>query len=120
MECEHECNICVRINCGLETKHEFIYFGEDIVCNNCGLEKVPIITPERVSFDKKERPKDNELATIKDRTNLRLDPVVTSTSYEMYQNCCENKIDRSKMRTVILCVCICMANKWELDRYNTS
>ena len=62
-----------------------------------------------MSFYRKEKPKQNDLATIKEQTELWLDPDKISTAYEIYQEVFGNKIYRSKMQTVILCVCICMA-----------
>jgi len=62
-----------------------------------------------MSFNRKERPKQNDLTTIKGLTDLWLEPDVTSTMYEMYQKVFENKIYHSKKQKVILCMCICMA-----------
>jgi transcription initiation factor TFIIIB Brf1 subunit/transcription initiation factor TFIIB len=104
MECDHK-----FVECGLETKHEFGCIQEYIVCINCGLERDPIITHKRVPFYTKEKPKQNDLTTVKELTDLWLDPDVTSTAYEMYQQVFENKIYRSKMRKAILCACICLA-----------
>jgi hypothetical protein len=107
MKCDHKFDECVCINCGLKTEHEFGCIEEYIVCINCGLERDPIRTPERVSFYKKERPKQSDLTAIKQLTDLWLDPDVLSTAYEMYQKVFENKIYWSKMQKVILCVCVC-------------
>jgi len=94
----------------MECKHKFGYFEENIVCFNCGLERDPIVTSESVSFYTKEKPKQNDLAIMQELTDLWLDPDVTSTAYEMYQQVVENKIYRYKMRKSILCVCICKAH----------
>ena len=91
----------------LECKHKF---DGERVCIKCALEGDPILIP-RISFlfYKKKRPKQNDMETIKDLTDLCLDPDVTSAAYEMYQQVMENKIYQSKMRKIILCACVCIA-----------
>jgi hypothetical protein len=52
----------------------------------------------------------NDMATIKYLEDVWLDPDVTLSVYEMYQEATEKKIYR-KMRKAILCACVCMAYK---------
>ena len=96
----------------MECDHKFVYVNDDdcYTCMNCTLEPNPILTFKRRSYEKKKRPKQNDLETIKDLENLYwINPDISSTAYEMYQQATENKIYRSKMRKMILCTCICKA-----------
>jgi len=64
-----------------DCKHKWGCVDDNIVCMKCALEPDPIITSKSVSFYTRERPKQSDLATIKDLTDLCLDPNVTSTAY---------------------------------------
>ena len=90
----------------MECEHEF---DEEFVCIKCALETNPFTRELRTFYEERTRPKKKDMEKIRDLEDLSLDPDVTSTAYEMYQQVTENKIYRSKMRKIILCACICRA-----------